>query len=40
LSPVFPHQSLVGFCVSDPGPALHEQHPPLYIESLGVASTD
>lgn len=40
LSPAFPHQSLVGFRVLNPRPALHEQHPPLYTESLGVAPTD
>jgi hypothetical protein len=40
LSPSFPHQSLIGICVLNPCPALHEQHPPLYTESLDVASTD
>ena len=29
----------IGLRVLNPRPVLHVQHPPLYIESLGVAST-
>ena len=39
LTPALPHQRLIGFGVLDPPPVLHMQHPPLYDESLGVAST-
>src|SRR4030095_15507852 len=33
LAPALPHQSLVGLCVLNPRPALHEQHPPSIRES-------
>jgi hypothetical protein len=39
LAPALPRQRLLGLGVESPGAVLHLRHPPLYDQSLGVAST-
>jgi hypothetical protein len=38
--PTIPHQVFLLGAVVNPSSLLHLQHPPLYTQSLGVASTD
>jgi hypothetical protein len=40
ILPAVPHQCFVSLAVITPRSLLHLQHPPLYSQRLGVASTD